>query len=111
MVNILVNWILSAFCLYLLSFLFSGISFTSFKTALIAAIVLGLVNAFIKPVLSILSLPINILTLGLFSLVINALMLYLTSNLISGFKINSFGTAFFAAIVLSLLNMVFINFK
>ena len=107
----LVNWVLSAFCLYVLSFLFAGISFSGFSAALIAAIVMGLVNIIIKPILTILSLPVTIVTLGLFSLVINALMLMLTSALVPGFSVAGFGTAFFAAIVLSVLNMVFIEKK
>ena len=107
----LVNWVLSAFCLYILSFLFSGIHFSGFSAALIAALVMGLVNAIVKPILSILSLPITLVTLGLFSLVINALMLMLTSSLVPGFSVAGFGTAFFAAIVLSVLNMVFIDKK
>jgi len=111
MKKILVNWVLSAFCLYILSFLFSGIYFSGFGAALVAAVVMGLVNVIVKPILSILSLPITILTLGLFSLVINALMLMLTSSFVPGFSIGGFGTAFFAAIVLSVLNMLFIDRK
>ncbi len=107
--KIIVNWVLSSVCLYILSYLFHGIHFESFGSALIAALVLGLVNAVIKPIISLLSLPVTILTLGLFSLVINALMLMLTSRFVSGFVVSSFGTAFLASIVLSILNMLFIK--
>lgn len=107
----IVNWVLSAFCLYILSFLFKGIYIRDITAALIAAIVLGLVNAIIKPILTILSLPITILTFGLFSLVINAIMLNIASGLVSGFSISSFGTAFWAAIVLSALNTLFLDKK
>ena len=107
----IVNWVLSAFCLYILSFLFKGIYFSGLTAALIAALVLGLVNAIIKPILTILSFPITILTLGLFSLVINAIMLNITSGLVPGFYISNFGTAFWAAIVLSVLNTLFLDKK
>jgi len=72
--------------------------------ALVAAVVLGLINATLKPVLQIISLPITFLTLGFFYLVVNALMLMLVSALVPGFSISGFWTAFFAAIVLGLLN-------
>ena len=77
--------------------------------AIAAAIVLGLINAKIKPVLQIISLPITFLTLGIFYLVVNGLLLMLVSALVSGFHVAGFGTAFFASIVLSLLNAVFIG--
>ena len=105
----LTNWVVSAFCLYALSFLFSGVKFLGFVPALVAALILGFVNAIIKPILTIITIPLTILTLGLFSLVINAIMLILTSNLVAGFSIDGFGTAFWAAIVLSVLNMLFID--
>ena len=75
-------------------------------SALIAAVVIGLINATIGLVLKILTLPISILTFGLFLLVINALMLQLASKLVSGFVVNGFWPAFFGAIVLAIVNMV-----
>ena len=104
--KLLVNWVISAFSLYLLSFLFHGIIFDSFTAALITSIILGLINAILRPILIILTLPINILTLGIFSLVINALMLELASNFSPGFHIDNFTTAFFASIVLSVINFI-----
>jgi len=79
--------------------------------ALVAAIVLGLINATLKPVLQFISLPITFLSLGLFYLVINGLMLMLVSALVPGFTVSGFFTAFFASIVLSLLNAVFASNK
>ena len=108
--KILVNWVVSALSLYILSFLFSGIVFDNFAAALITSIILGLVNAIIKPILIVLTLPINILTLGLFSLVINACMLLLASDFSSGFYVDSFATAFFASIVLSVINAILSSF-
>lgn len=109
MKRLIANWLLSAICLYILSLLFSGIQIVDPSAALIAAVVLGFVNAIVKPFLHIISLPITILTLGLFSLVINALMLMLASALVPGFYISGFGTAFLAAIVMSFLNTLLIT--
>ena len=111
MKKLIINWILSALCLYVLSLIFSGIQFTNFAAAIIAAFVLGLVNCIVKPILHVISFPITVLTLGLFSLIINAITLSITSNLVKGFTIDSFITAFFASIVLSVLNMLFVDGK
>lgn len=108
--KLLVNWVVSALSLYILSYLFNGIVFDNFTAAMITSIILGLVNAIIKPILTILTLPINILTLELFSLVINACMMLIASNLSSGFHVNGFGTAFFASIVLSVINAILSSF-
>ena len=104
MTKMLLHWIVTALFLYVLSFLFRGISIDGAMAALVAAIVLGLINATLKPILQFISLPITFLTLGFFYLVVNALMLMLVSVLVPGFNISGFWTAFFAAIVLGLLN-------
>ena len=111
MKRFLINLLISALLLYALTWIFPGITINSFVTAIVAALVLGLINAFIKPILSLLALPLTVVTLGLFSLVINALMLLLASKLVSGFNIDSFLTAFFASIVLSLVNLLFLKDK
>ena len=107
--KMLINLLLSAAMLYLISFIFPGITLNGFTSALVAAFVLGLVNAVIKPIIHLLALPITIITLGLFSLVINALMLMLTSSLVRNFHVDGFLTAFIASIALSLLNLLFIK--
>ena len=109
MIKLIVHWLVSALFLYVLSFLFRGIVIDSAMAAIVAAIVLGLINVTIKPVLQLISLPITFLTLGIFYLVINGLMLMLVSRLVPGFHVSGFSTAFFAAIVLSLLNAVFVD--
>ena len=109
--KVLLHWVVSAVFLYVLSFLFRGVVIDSVVAALIAAVVLGLINATLKPILQVLSLPITVLTLGIFYLVVNALMLMLVSFLVPGFTITGFWTAFFAAIILSLLNAVFVRDK
>lgn len=107
---ILVEWIVNAISLYVIDFLFSGINFTETKALLITALLLVFVNAIIKPILKLLSLPLTILTLGLFSFIVNAIVLQITFNLASGASINSFWTALFASIILAIINPAISNF-
>src|SRR5260370_38461594 len=106
MAHLLINWLLSALSLVIVSHVVSGFRISGFGAALIAAIVIGLVNGTIGFLLKIVTFPLTILTLGLFWLVINAVMLMLASAFVPGFKIDGFLPAFFGAIVLSLVNMV-----
>ena len=108
-IKLLIHWAVSALFLYVLAFLFRGIVIDGVLAAIVAAVVLGLINVTLKPILQIISLPITFLTLGIFYLVVNGLMLMLVSALVPGFHVSSFGTAFFAAIILSLLNAVFVK--
>ena len=101
---IILNWILNSLTLMLVANIVPGFTISSFFTALIASLILGLVNALIRPILLILTLPINFLTLGIFTFVINALMLLLVSSIVKGFNISSFSSAFFAAILLTLVS-------
>ncbi len=84
--------------------LINGIRIESLGMGIVAACILGIVNAVIRPVVLVLTLPINLLTLGLFTLVVNAAMLMLVSELVSGFAIESFRSAFFGAIVISVIS-------
>lgn len=102
--SIFINWLVSAFAILVTAYILPGVSVQSFTSALVAAVVLGVINALIKPVLLILTLPINILTLGLFTFVINALVIILTANLVPGFKVDGFFWALIFSIVLSLIN-------
>lgn len=97
--SFLLRLFLNALGVILVSSLVPGISVDGFFTAFLTAFVIGLINAVIRPVLVLLSLPITILTLGLFTLVINALMFWLASALVPGFQVAGFGAAFFGAIV------------
>ncbi|MBI2326697.1 phage holin family protein [Candidatus Curtissbacteria bacterium] len=106
MASILVNWVLSALAILVVSNVVAGFMVDSFQTALIVALVLGIANAIIKPILTVLTLPINILTLGLFTFVINALLLLGVSLLVPGFTIIGFGPALAAAVVLWLINLI-----
>jgi putative membrane protein len=105
MVILIVNWFLSALSLVIVSRIIPGFEIKGFGTALIAAIVIGLVNATIGFVLKILTFPITILTFGLFLIVINALMLKLAALFVSGFVIGGFIPALLGAVVLALVNM------
>ncbi|MBU0649124.1 phage holin family protein [Patescibacteria group bacterium] len=97
---LIVRWVLNALALLGIAYLIPGIVVENFATALIVALVIGLVNAFIRPLILILTLPVNILTLGLFTLVINALLFWLVSTWIAGFTVPGFGEAFLGALVL-----------
>ncbi|MBN6188890.1 phage holin family protein [Aneurinibacillus sp. BA2021] len=100
------QWILSAVALLVVAWLFDAIWFDSVGAAFIAALVLGLINMTLRPILKLLALPVTILTLGLFALIINALMLILTSKIVPGFHVDSFFAAFFGSIVLSIVNSI-----
>lgn len=87
----------------------SGVHVASFTTALIVAVVLGLLNIFIKPILVILTLPVTVLTLGLFLLVINAIIILLCTKIVGGFEVDSFWTALFFSIILSILQSIVLS--
>jgi len=104
MVRLLAHWVLSALCLLLVSRFVPGFVVSGFGTALIAAVVIGLVNGTLGLLLKLISLPLILITFGLFWLVINALMLEFASLLVPGFVVRGFGPAFWGALILSLLN-------
>jgi putative membrane protein len=106
MLKLLFNWLLSALSLMIVSQVVPGFAITSFGTALVAAVVIGLVNATIGLFLKIVTFPLTLVSLGLFWFVINALMLEFAAVFVSGFRIEGFVPAFFGAIVLSLVNVV-----
>ena len=101
----LAHWGVTALALWLTSFIFHGISFSSKKSLLISALLLGFVNAVIRPIVIILTIPLTLVTFGLFLLVINAVMMMLVSALVPGFRISGFWTAFFASIVVTLISI------
>ena len=104
----LVNWILSALAVWVVAQFVSGFHVRSAGAALLAALVIGLVNATLGIFLKIITLPLTVLTLGIFWLVINALMLEVASAVLSpAFRVDNFLAAFWGAIVLSLVNMAF----
>lgn len=103
--GLIIRWLLNALALLVVSWL-PGFSADSFISLLIAAAILGLLNAIVRPILVILTFPITIVTLGLFLIVINAFMLEVTSWVVPGFEIEHFGWAILGAIVLSIVTMI-----
>ena len=106
MLYLVVDWLLSALSLIIVAHIVPGFQVRSFGTALIASLVIGLINATLGVLLKILTLPLTIVTFGLFLFVINALILRMTSGLVQGFYVESFGPAFIGAIVLALVTTV-----
>lgn len=102
----ILRWFLRALAVVITAYLLPGIVVKSFFVALVVAVVLGFFNTILKPILVILTLPINILTLGLFTLVINAGLILLASNLVAGFQVDGFWWALIFSLILSLVNAV-----
>ena len=104
--RLLVNWLLSTVALLIVARVVPGFYVSGFGAALIAALVIGLINATLGWFLKIVTFPLTLLTLGIFWIIINALMLEVATWFVRGFQIRSFGAAFIGAIVLSLVNML-----
>lgn len=102
----LLHWILTAAILMLVDAMMPGIAISGFGTALLAAFVMGLVNFFIRPLLALLTLPLNLLTLGLFSFIINAFMFALVAWLVPGFEVNNFLSALVGSLLLALMTSI-----
>ena len=104
--RLILKWLLSAIALLAVAYLYNGVQVTSFGSALIAAAVIGLLNMVVRPVLVVLTLPVTVVTLGLFLFVINALMFWAASGLLDGFHVNGFGAALLGSLIYSLLGLV-----
>ena len=102
--NLILVWILNAVALLVVAYILPGISVASFGSALIAALVLGLLNMLVKPVLILLTLPITIVTLGLFLIVLNALLFWLAGTILRGFQVGGFWWAVGGAILYSIIS-------
>ena len=102
----LLKWLLSAAALLCVAYIYSGVQVQSFGSALIAAFVIGLFNAVLRPVLVILTLPVTVVTVGLFLFVINALMFWSAAGVLSGFNVTGFGAALVGSVIYSLCGMV-----
>jgi putative membrane protein len=105
LVPFLVQWAITALSLWVASHIFRGLKFETTAALIVSALLLGFANAVVRPLLIVLTLPLTLLTFGLFLLVINALMILLVSALVSGFKVSGFWTALFASIFISLLSL------
>ncbi len=104
--KLIVKWLLSAAALLAVAYIYGGVQVTSFTTALIAAFVIGLFNTLLRPVLIVLTLPVTVVTLGLFLFVINALMFWAASGVLDGFKVNGFGAALLGSLIYSAFGLV-----
>jgi putative membrane protein len=102
--ELLLVWILNAVALLVVAYIVPGITVASFGSALVAALVLGLLNTLVKPLLILLTLPITIVTLGLFLLVLNALLFWFAGSILKGFSVNGFWWAVLGAIIYSLVS-------
>ena len=103
--KLLLNWLLSAVALMAVAYLYSGVTVASFGSALLAAFVIGLLNVLLRPILVILTIPITLLTLGLFLFVINALVFWAASEMLSGFHVSGFGAALIGSLLYSALGL------
>ena len=104
--KLIVRWLLLAAAMLLVAHLYSGVQVQSFGAAMIAALVLGLLNALLRPLLVLLTLPVTLLTLGLFLFVINAVMFYMAASLLDGFNVTGFAAALIGSLIYSLCGMV-----
>ncbi len=107
--TLLLTWVLQALALMIVAYILPGITVTSFVSALIAAVILGLVNAVVYPILAILTLPITIVTLGLFLLVLNVLMFWLAGSVFHGFKVDGFWWAVIGAVLYSIVSAILLS--
>ena len=104
--KLLVKWLLSAAALLFVAYVYSGVEVKSFTAALIAAFLIGLLNAVVRPILVVLTLPVTVLTLGLFLFVINALMFWASAAILDGFSVRGFGAALLGSLIYSVLGLV-----
>jgi putative membrane protein len=102
--TLILVWILNAVALLVVAYLLPGIAVASFGSALLAALVLGLLNMLVKPVLVLLTLPITIVTLGLFLIILNALLFWFAGSILKGFQVNGFWWAVIGAILYSIIS-------
>lgn len=104
--KLIIKWLLSAAALLAVAYLYSGVVLTGYTSALIAAFVIGLFNTLLKPILVVLTLPVTLITLGLFLFVINALMFWAAASVLDGFKVNGFVAALIGSLIYSVMSMV-----
>ena len=104
--RLVLKWLLSAVALLAVAYVYSGVQVNSFVSALIAAAVIGLLNAVVRPVLVVLTLPVTIVTLGLFLFIINALMFWSASGLLNGFQVAGFWAALLGSLIYSALGLI-----
>ncbi len=102
--QVITQLVIQVFSLFIVSSILPGFVLTDIRTAVVAAVVIGVINTFIRPVVQLIALPLTILTLGIFSFVVNVLLLMVAASIVPGFKIDGFFTAAIASIVLTLIS-------
>jgi putative membrane protein len=105
-VGILINWLITTLAVLVAAYLLPGVTVRNFFAGLLTALVLGLVNAILRPVLVVLTLPLTVVTLGLFIFVINALLVLLTSAIVPGFEVRSFWWALLFSLFFSIVSII-----
>ena len=106
MLKLLAKWLLSASALLFVAYVYSGVEVTNYTSALLAVVVIGLLNAVVRPVLVVLTLPVTVLTLGLFLFVINAIVFWAAAGVLDGFKVNGFVGALVGSLLYTAIGMV-----
>ncbi len=104
--KLILKWLLSAAALLVVAYIYSGVQVNSFTSALIAAFVIGLFNVVLRPVLVVLTLPVTIVTVGLFLFIINALMFWAAASVLDGFQVRGFGAALLGSLIYSALGVL-----
>lgn len=102
--QVITQLVIQVFSLFIVSSILPGFTLTDFRAAIVAAVVIGVINTFIRPVIQLIAFPITVLTLGIFSFIINVLLLMVAASIVPGFKIDGFFTAAIASIVLALIS-------
>lgn len=106
MTRLLLKWVLNSFALFFVMKLIPGIQIDHFRDLLVGALVIGLLNTFLRPIVILLTLPVTVVTLGLFTLVINGLMFYIAAQLVEGLHVAGFATALVASLLFSLFSFL-----
>ena len=104
--KLILKWLLSAAALLFVAYIYDGVSLKGYQAALIAAFVIGLLNTLVRPILVILTLPVTVVTVGLFLFVINALMFWAAASLLDGFNVTGFWAALIGSLIYSVLSMI-----
>jgi putative membrane protein len=106
MLKLIAKWLLSASALLFVAYIYTGVQVSSFTAAMLAALVIGLLNTVVRPVLVVLTLPVTLLTLGLFLFVINALVFWVAAGVLDGFQVRGFGAALLGSLIYTALGVV-----
>lgn len=111
MISLILNWLVSAIVIMIAGYIIPGVEVEGFNVAIVVALILGILNAFVRPILGLITLPITILTLGLFSFVLNAFMIWIASLVVTGFDLANFWAALLMALFVAVVYAFFSRFE